>query len=360
MSARRDDSDKTIAGRLLPVASSSYIFSFLLPPPSRYPPAASPPRPPRFPLVITLSRRISPPALLLITSDGDDDSLLLLLPLLHRNVPPLNDHDALHRPHACLRLRILPLPLPVRDALGQPVPGNAQYARFPPARTDPGERAAADRTGFASGSLYLFTFLTTLLLLLTVSFGIVLRSFVLRRRFRRRVEAAIAAGVLLPGSLNAGRGDRRLQEKPKLWEVWMDEEKAAKGTDGAAWDDIMVRTPPSSPGLATRTNHPLSIANLGPSAHALHRPAVPPPSGAPTSARPLLPPPVRQPARPAAPDLLPPNARNSSIRLRGPTRARQRPGHRAHRHAVRGARGVGRRELGGPGPEGQGQGCRGG
>lgn len=81
-----------------------------------------------------------------------------------------------------------------------------------------------------SSSLYLFTFLATLLLLLAVSCAIVIRSFILRRRFRRRIEEAIAAGVLIPGALDdgpgggMGRGRRRdFGEKPKLWEVWVDE-----------------------------------------------------------------------------------------------------------------------------------------
>jgi len=51
----------------------------------------------------------------------------------------------------------------------------------------------------------------------------VFRSFVLRRRFRRRVEAAIAAGVLLPEQVDALR--RRgppIGEKPKMFEVQID------------------------------------------------------------------------------------------------------------------------------------------
>ncbi|KAF8495607.1 hypothetical protein JB92DRAFT_3099808 [Gautieria morchelliformis] len=80
-----------------------------------------------------------------------------------------------------------------------------------------------------SSSLYLFTFLATLLLLLAVSCAIVIRSFILRRRFRRRIEEALAAGVIIPGGLEdgpggMGRGRRRdFGEKPKLWEVWVDE-----------------------------------------------------------------------------------------------------------------------------------------
>ncbi|CEL60780.1 hypothetical protein RSOLAG1IB_04019 [Rhizoctonia solani AG-1 IB] len=84
--------------------------------------------------------------------------------------------------------------------------------------------------GGVNSTLYLFTFLTTLLLLLAVSCGIVIRSFILRRRFHRRVEEAIAAGVLLPGQGDAGMGPggnvgafrRPIGEKPKMWEVWID------------------------------------------------------------------------------------------------------------------------------------------
>ncbi|KAG8715626.1 hypothetical protein FRC11_002178 [Ceratobasidium sp. 423] len=64
----------------------------------------------------------------------------------------------------------------------------------------------------------------------TVSCGIVIRSFVLRRRFHRRVEEAIAAGVLLPGQADIDMGPgggigafrRPIGEKPKMWQVWID------------------------------------------------------------------------------------------------------------------------------------------
>ncbi|KAI0917154.1 hypothetical protein AcW1_007575 [Taiwanofungus camphoratus] len=63
-----------------------------------------------------------------------------------------------------------------------------------------------------------FTFLATLFLLLFVSSAIVLRSFIVRRRFRRQIEEAIAAGVLLPSQ--GGPGSRRkLGEKPRLWDA---------------------------------------------------------------------------------------------------------------------------------------------
>lgn len=73
-----------------------------------------------------------------------------------------------------------------------------------------------------SSSLYLFTFLATLLLLLAVSCAIVIRSFIIRRRFHRRVQQALAEGVILPPPPGAGggqRGRRDFGEKPKLWDA---------------------------------------------------------------------------------------------------------------------------------------------
>lgn len=75
--------------------------------------------------------------------------------------------------------------------------------------------------------------MTTLLLLLAVSCGIVLRSFILRRRFRRRVEAAIAAGVLLPEQVEAlRRRGPTIGERPTIWEVRIG--KGGHGADGSS------------------------------------------------------------------------------------------------------------------------------
>ncbi|KIP05385.1 hypothetical protein PHLGIDRAFT_119900 [Phlebiopsis gigantea 11061_1 CR5-6] len=69
-----------------------------------------------------------------------------------------------------------------------------------------------------SSTLYLLTFLATLFVLLFVSCAIVLRSFVLRRRFRQQIEEQIAAGLLPPDALwNSRRRD--FGEKPKLYDV---------------------------------------------------------------------------------------------------------------------------------------------
>lgn len=92
--------------------------------------------------------------------------------------------------------------------------------------------------------LYLFTFLTTLLLLLGVSCAIIARSIVHRRRFRQRVEQALATGLPLPEDLVqeaqdaeaslqivlTGRPRRRrrrppLGPKPVLWEVSLGDDK---------------------------------------------------------------------------------------------------------------------------------------
>lgn len=84
------------------------------------------------------------------------------------------------------------------------------------------------------------------------------RSFILRRRFRRRIEEAIAAGVLIPGALDdatlggAGRSRRRdFGEKPKLWEVWIDDlghwdrigghsRRDSLGKSEGKWENIVV------------------------------------------------------------------------------------------------------------------------
>ncbi|TFK52541.1 hypothetical protein OE88DRAFT_1734515 [Heliocybe sulcata] len=79
---------------------------------------------------------------------------------------------------------------------------------------------STDTTGHdTSSSLYLFTFLATLFLLLFVSCAIVLRSFILRRRFRRSMEEAIAAGIIFPGPQTPGYRKRNFGEKPVMWDV---------------------------------------------------------------------------------------------------------------------------------------------
>ncbi|ODN86558.1 hypothetical protein L198_07252 [Cryptococcus wingfieldii CBS 7118] len=82
--------------------------------------------------------------------------------------------------------------------------------------------------GSGSTSLYLFTFLITIVVLALISGALVLRAYVLRRRFRRRVEEAIRTGNPLPMDAAAAlgllprRGSRKKEEKvavmPTMWE----------------------------------------------------------------------------------------------------------------------------------------------
>ncbi|KAI0632114.1 hypothetical protein C8Q77DRAFT_1158785 [Trametes polyzona] len=104
-------------------------------------------------------------------------------------------------------------------------------SQFFPSGTTGGAAASATSTqdsgmGPPSSSLYLFTFLATLFLLLAISSAIIMRGIYLRRRFRRRLEEALAAGVLLspsdegPGGFGrSGGGQRRKLKRPTLFDV---------------------------------------------------------------------------------------------------------------------------------------------
>lgn len=72
-------------------------------------------------------------------------------------------------------------------------------------------------------------------LLLCISSSIILRAFVVRRRFRRRIEAALAAGVTLTPSQRAVVRD--FGEKPCLFELEVGPTRGEK----AGWDCIQVR-----------------------------------------------------------------------------------------------------------------------
>ncbi|KNZ78564.1 hypothetical protein J132_11202 [Termitomyces sp. J132] len=83
--------------------------------------------------------------------------------------------------------------------------------------------------GNTSATLYLYTFLATLVLLLSVSAAIILRSLILRRRHQRLVAEAMRNGTWVPPSPGAtgpfllGSGGRRvdLTKKPKMWEAFV-------------------------------------------------------------------------------------------------------------------------------------------
>jgi hypothetical protein len=85
----------------------------------------------------------------------------------------------------------------------------------------------------------------TPVLLLAVSCGIVLRSLILRRRFRRRLEEAIAAGIILPEHvehMRRSRGGRDttafIGEKPKMWEILIEDD--GRNDMQGKWTDILV------------------------------------------------------------------------------------------------------------------------
>lgn len=93
-----------------------------------------------------------------------------------------------------------------------PVPAASQSAGVPGG----GSTSLAN-----SASLYLYTFLATLVLLLSVSGAIVIRSFVLRRRHRRMVEEAMRNGTWVP-PIPATRPARvDLSKKPEIWEAYL-------------------------------------------------------------------------------------------------------------------------------------------
>ncbi|KAJ3808702.1 hypothetical protein F5876DRAFT_67060 [Lentinula aff. lateritia] len=123
--------------------------------------------------------------------------------------------------------------------------------------TDTGSGSDSGGSLANSASLYLYTFLATLVLLLGVSAAIVVRSLVLRRRHRRMVEEAIRNGTYVPPSVIAtARGRVDLAMKPKMWEATVRSEW--NGKEGG-WADIL----PVSASISSTLN-PQSIAdNIG-------------------------------------------------------------------------------------------------
>lgn len=91
-----------------------------------------------------------------------------------------------------------------------------------------------------SASLYLYTFLATLVLLLTVSAAIVVRSFILRRRHRLMVEEAIRNGTWIPPTQPSRPARVDLSKKPVLWEAYIDDKGGPPGQteQSREWDLI--------------------------------------------------------------------------------------------------------------------------
>jgi len=85
-----------------------------------------------------------------------------------------------------------------------------------------------------------FTFLATLFVLLLISASIIFRSFLIRRRFRRRVEGALGQGVFfdLPPS-GLGLTSRFIGEKPRVHEAWVEQSELR---EKAHWQAIMPVT----------------------------------------------------------------------------------------------------------------------
>ena len=129
------------------------------------------------------------------------------------------------------------------------LPGTRCYLPF--AHTDPGSltRSPCYHHSLFAINCHRFTFLATLFLLLFVSSAIILRSFVLRRRFRRRIEEAILAGVVAPHHVGRMSRRRAIGEKPKLWEA-----RVSPAYDDG-WHAIIVRVTVSS----LFSSHPIYI-----------------------------------------------------------------------------------------------------
>ncbi|KAG6834909.1 hypothetical protein H0H93_006495 [Arthromyces matolae] len=88
----------------------------------------------------------------------------------------------------------------------------------------------SSNNGTGNATLYLYTFLATLVLLLTVSAAIILRSLVVRRRHQQLIEDAIRNGTLMPPSPGGSgtfifggqiRPRVDLSKKPKMWEAFV-------------------------------------------------------------------------------------------------------------------------------------------
>ncbi|KAI0074742.1 hypothetical protein K474DRAFT_1699516 [Panus rudis PR-1116 ss-1] len=94
----------------------------------------------------------------------------------------------------------------------------------------------------SSAALYLYTFLATLVLLLTVSAAIVIRSYVLRRRQRVLLEEAIRNGTLSPDfGTPRSRGNKvDIGNKPEIYDVYLVPCGDMKGASekGEWWDEL--------------------------------------------------------------------------------------------------------------------------
>lgn len=178
--------------------------------------------------------------------------------------------------------------LPTMSSSSSPVTTTASTSSSPAASSDAGNNGGGSGSP-PSSTLYLcvcpcvvhqsvmltdfhfvlrahsLTFLATLFVLLFVSCAIVLRSFIIRRRFRQQVEEQIAAG-LLPPEAAYGLGKRDFGEKPKLWDVSVLPTPVAGG-----WPSLQVRALRPCPRLSPYPLH----SPCPPNCSQKHQPATP-------------------------------------------------------------------------------------
>ena len=85
-------------------------------------------------------------------------------------------------------------------------------------------------TSSTQSTLYLFTFLIVLVILAVISAALLFRAYYIRRRFRRRIQNAIATGQALPPDALAGlgvvrptqrKGEKDVGPMPIMWEATM-------------------------------------------------------------------------------------------------------------------------------------------
>jgi hypothetical protein len=137
---------------------------------------------------------------------------------------------------------------------------------------------------FMGTNVYLYGFLSTLILIFLVSVAVAYKGYRTRALLRQRIDQALAAGVFIPGvSSDDGPGTRRRRdagERPVMSEVWLH-----RGTNIDKWVQLQVldiylhsnhyllilyiaTQPPtrSSTIHQQRTNHPANPRRMGCSA----------------------------------------------------------------------------------------------
>ncbi|TDL15030.1 hypothetical protein BD410DRAFT_796767 [Rickenella mellea] len=116
-------------------------------------------------------------------------------------------------------------------------------------------------TPATASTLYLYTFVATLVVLLAISGAIILRSIILRRRQRRLVEEAIRNGTYVPPSQ---RYDPKLAKRPLLHDAYMKEAHVHQPESSEMtmekWSDIRPLSAAIVPSKAAATLAPLSVS----------------------------------------------------------------------------------------------------